>query len=88
MYASQLLDMFIGQSKIITLNLTVVFLFFHSLIGPTIEKGNQEVKLTSDVYNRPPYSLINRVVGCVHHDMFTYPTLYTCILSDRISWGW
>ena len=47
----------------------------------TIEKGNEEVKLTSDVHNRPPYSLINRVVGCVHHDMFT---LYTCIWSGVI----
>ena len=44
-----------------------------------IEKENVEVKLTSDVHNRPPYYLINRVVVCVHHDMFTYPTLYTCI---------
>ena len=43
-----------------------------------IEKGNEEIKLTSDVHNRPPYYLIN-VVGCVHHDMFTYLTLYTCI---------
>ena len=40
-----------------------------------IEKGNEEIKLTSDVHNRPPYYLINRVVGCVHPDMFAYLTL-------------
>ena len=28
-----------------------------------------------------------RVVDCVHHDMFTYLSLYTCIKSDRISKG-
>ena len=29
------------------------------------------VKLTSDVHNKPPHVLVNRVVACVHHDMFT-----------------
>ena len=53
--------------------------FFLNSRVRVIEKGNEEVKLTSDVHNQPPYKLINRVVGCVHHDMFTYPTLYTCI---------
>ena len=42
-----------------------------SLVSP-IEKGNEEVKITSDVYNRPFYKLINRVVGCVHHGIFIY----------------
>ena len=41
----------------------------------TIEKGNEEVKLTSDVHNRPPY--------CVHHGIFTYLTLY-CTLVYRV----
>ena len=61
--------------------------FFLNSRVRVIEKGNEEVKLTSDVHNQPPYKLINRVVGCVHHDMFTYRTLYTCIKSDRIFWA-
>ena len=41
-----------------------------------IKKGNEEVKLTSDVHNQLPSELIYREVGCVHYDVCVSSTVH------------